>query len=72
MIQKCYLAGNSLALPRGIDDAYTQVMQEHAHRTGLEEGELPCSTSREMCSELMLRLNEEKPCLSTRVSQSST
>ncbi|XP_031250430.1 uncharacterized protein LOC116108322 [Pistacia vera] len=55
----------------GIDDACTQVMQEHAHRIGLEEGELPCSTSKEMCSELMLRLNEEKPCLSIRVSQSS-
>lgn len=71
----------------GTDGACTQAMQEHAHRTGLEEGEMPCSPSREitgleegklpcsaaaeMCPELTLRVNEEKPCLSTSVSESS-
>lgn len=55
----------------GTYDACTQVMQEQSHRTGLEERERPCSTSTEMCPELILRISEEKPCDSTRVSESS-
>ncbi|KAL5819092.1 hypothetical protein ACOSQ4_022934 [Xanthoceras sorbifolium] len=46
------------------DNASIQVMHEPALRPGKEREEHPCSTSTKGCSEVTLRCNDEKCCLS--------